>query len=157
MSVALDGFDVKLLAALQENAALTNQEIGGLIGLSASQISRRRQKLEDSGVIRRYRAALDPEALGLTVTAFVGVTLGAHSRENARKFRTTVKAMPEVQEAHTLTGDVDYMLKIVVPDLKALSRIINDDLLPQEAVHHVRSSIAMDTLKDDNFLPLASK
>lgn len=157
MSVALNGFDVKLLAALQENAALTNQEIGDLIGLSASQVSRRRQKLEDSGVIRRYRAALDPEALGLTVTAFVGVTLGAHSRENARKFRTMVKAMPEVQEAHTLTGDVDYMLKIVVPDLKALSRIINDDLLPQEAVHHVRSSIAMDTFKDDNFLPLAPK
>ena len=67
-----------------------------------------------------------------------------------------VQAMPEVQEAHTLTGDVDYMLKIVVPDLKALSRVINDDLLPHEAVQHVRSSIAMDTLKDDNQLPLGS-
>jgi len=154
MSVALDGFDVKLLAALQENAALTNAELGEVISLSASQVSRRRQKLEEAGVIRRYRAALDPEALGLTVTAFVGVTLGAHSKENARKFRNMVTAMPEVQEAHTLTGDLDYMLKIVVPDLKALSRIINDDLLPQEAVHHVRSSIAMETLKDDNLLPI---
>ncbi|MBN9673065.1 Lrp/AsnC family transcriptional regulator [Roseibium aggregatum] len=155
MSVALDGFDVKLLAILQENAALTNAELGGKIGLSASQVSRRRQKLEEAGVIRRYRAALDPEALGLAVTAFVGVTLGAHSKENARRFRDMVTAMPEVQEAHTLTGDLDYMLKIVVPDLKTLSRVINDDLLPQEAVHHVRSSIAMDTLKDDNLLPLA--
>jgi DNA-binding Lrp family transcriptional regulator len=154
MSVALDGFDVKLLAALQGNAALTNAELGEVIGLSASQVSRRRAKLEEAGVIRGYRAALDPEALGLGVTAFVGVTLGAHSRENAHKFRNIVKAMPEVQEAHTLTGDLDYMLKIVVPDLKALSRIINDELLLQEAVHHVRSSIAMDTLKDDNLLPL---
>jgi DNA-binding Lrp family transcriptional regulator len=154
MSVALDGFDVKLLAALQENAALTNAELGEVIGLSASQVSRRRSRLEEAGVIRCYRAALDPESLGLSVTAFVGVTLGAHSKENARKFRNMVKAMPEVQEAHTLTGDVDYMLKIVVADLKALSRIINDELLPQEAVHHVRSSIAMDTLKDDNLLPL---
>lgn len=152
--IALDGFDMKILGALQENAALTNQEVSERIGLSASQISRRRQKLENDGVIRRYRAALDPEALGLTVTAFVGVTLGAHSRENARKFRNMVTAMPEVQEAHTLTGDVDYLLKIVVPDLKALSRIINDELLPQEAVQNVRSSIAMETLKDDNFLPL---
>ncbi|WP_150526322.1 Lrp/AsnC family transcriptional regulator [Roseibium sediminis] len=152
--IALDGFDMKILGALQENAALTNQEVSERIGLSASQISRRRQKLENDGVIRRYRAALDPEALGLTVTAFVGVTLGAHSRENARKFRNMVTAMPEVQEAHTLTGDVDYLLKIVVRDLKALSRIINDELLPQEAVQNVRSSIAMETLKDDNFLPL---
>lgn len=156
MSDALDGFDVKILAVLQENSALTNAEIGETIGLSASQVSRRRQKLEDNGTIRRYRAALDPDALGLTVTAFVGVTLGAHSKENARKFRNMVTAMPEVQEAHTLTGDVDYMLKIVVSDLKALSRIVNDELLPQEAVHHVRSSIAMDTLKDDNFLPLSA-
>ena len=152
--IALDGFDMKILGVLQENAALTNQEVSERIGLSASQISRRRQKLENDGVIRRYRAALDAEALGLTVTAFVGVTLGAHSRENARKFRNMVTAMPEVQEAHTLTGDVDYLLKIVVRDLKALSRIINDELLPQEAVQNVRSSIAMETLKDDNFLPL---
>jgi DNA-binding Lrp family transcriptional regulator len=154
MSIALDGYDVKLLAALQENAALTNAELGEVISLSASQVSRRRQKLEEAGIIRRYRASLDPESLGLTVTAFVGVTLGAHSKENARKFRNMVKAMPEVQEAHTLTGDVDYMLKIVVRDLKALSHVINDELLPQEAVHNVRSSIAMDTLKDDNLLPL---
>jgi len=154
MRNALDAFDMKLLAAVQENSAATNAEIGGVIGLSASQVSRRRQKLEDSGIIRRYRAALDPEALGFMVTAFIGVTLGAHSRENARKFRNMVTAMPEVLEAHTLTGDVDYMLKVVVRDLKALSRIINDELLPHEAVHHVRSSIAMDTLKDDNLLPL---
>ncbi len=154
MTGAWDGFDLRLLSALQANAALTNAELGGLIGLSASQVSRRRQRLEEAGVIKRYRAALDPEALGLTVTAYVGVTLGAHSRENARKFRNMVTAMPEVQEAYTLTGDVDYMLKIVVPDLKKLSRIINDDLLPQEAVQHVRSSIAMETLKDDNLLPL---
>lgn len=157
MTIALDVYDVKLLTALQENAALTNAELGDVIRLSASQVSRRRQKLEEAGIIRRYRAALDPEALGLNVTAYVGVTLGAHSKENAGKFRDMVKAMPEVQEAHTLTGDVDYMLKIMVPDLKALSRIINDDLLPQEAVHHVRSSIAMETLKDDNLLPLARR
>lgn len=154
MTVALDAFDIKLLAALQENSAATNAEIGETIGLSASQVSRRRQKLEDSGTIRRYRADLNPEILGFMVTAFVGVTLGAHTRENARKFRNMVKAMPEVQEAHTLTGDVDYMLKVVVPDLKSLSRIINDELLPQEPVHHVRSSIAMETLKDNNLLPL---
>ncbi len=154
MVVALDGFDLKLLRVLQENSALTNQELGEHIGLSASQISRRRQRLEQEKVIRRYKASLDPDVLGLTVTAYVGVTLGAHSRENARRFREMVTAMPEVQEAHTLTGDVDYMLKVVVKDLKALSRIINDELLPHDVVQNVRSSIAMETLKDDNLLPL---
>ncbi|GGB40845.1 AsnC family transcriptional regulator [Roseibium aquae] len=156
MKIALDSFDYKILGILQDNAALTNQEISERIGLSASQISRRRQKLEQEGVIRRYRADLNPQALGLLVTAYVGVTLGAHSRENAARFRTMVTAMPEVQEAHTMTGDVDYILKIVVPDLQALSRVINDDLLPQEAVQNVRSSIAMETLKDENRLPLRS-
>ncbi|MBD8891492.1 Lrp/AsnC family transcriptional regulator [Roseibium litorale] len=154
MNSALDGFDIKILRLLQGNASLTNQQLGEDVGLSASQVSRRRQKLEQEGVIRRYRASLDPDALGLTVTAYVGVTLGAHTRENARRFRDRMVAMPEVQEAHTLTGDVDYMLKVVVADLKALSRFINDELLPQEAVLNVRSSIAMETLKDDNLLPL---
>ncbi|SHM87960.1 Lrp/AsnC family transcriptional regulator [Roseibium suaedae] len=154
MNSSLDGFDIKILRLLQDNASLTNQELGDNVGLSASQVSRRRQRLEQEGVIRRYKASLDPDRLGLTVTAYVGVTLGAHSRQNAKRFRDMVVAMPEVQEAHTLTGDVDYMLKVVVTDLKALSRFINDELLPHEAVQNVRSSIAMETLKDDNLLPL---
>lgn len=155
MNSAFDGFDMRLLDLLQRDAALTNQQLGEGVGLSASQVSRRRQRLESEGIVRRYRADLAPEKLGFSVTAFVGVTLGAHSRENARRFRAMVADMPEVQEAHTLTGDMDYMLKIVVPDLKALSRVVNDDLLPHEAVQNVRSSIAMDTLKDTNILPLA--
>ncbi len=154
MIPAPDSFDLKILRALQQDASLTNQQLGERVALSASQVSRRRQRLETDGIIRRYRASLDPDALGLTVTAYVGVTLGAHSRDNAARFRKMVTAMPEVQEAHTLTGDVDYMLKVVVRDLKALSRFINDELLPHEAVQNVRSSIAMETLKDDNLLPL---
>ncbi len=155
MNSALDSFDFRILKSLQDNASLTNQQVGEQIGLSASQVSRRRQRLEQEGFIRRYRAELSPDLLGLSVVAFVGVTLGAHSRENAQRFRAMVAALPEVQEAHTMTGDVDYMLKVIVPDLPALSRFINDDLLPQEVVQNVRSSIAMETLKDDNLLPLS--
>jgi DNA-binding Lrp family transcriptional regulator len=154
MQIALDSFDVKLLAALQENSAATNAEIGETIGLSASQVSRRRQKLEDNGIIRRYRAALGSRGPGLYRDSLRRRDLGRPQPGKRPKFRNMVTAMPEVQEAHTLTGDVDYMLKVVVRDLKALSRIVNDELLPQEAVQHVKSSIAMDTLKDDNLLPL---
>jgi DNA-binding Lrp family transcriptional regulator len=151
----IDSFDRKLLASLQDDAAATNQQLGERIGLSASQVSRRRQRLEEAGVVRRYRADIDPAAVGFTVVAFVGVALNAHSRQNARRFRDLVRALPEVQEAHVLTGDMDYMLKVAVTDLAALSRFINDELLPHDAVRNVRSSIAMETLKDDNRLPFA--
>ena len=151
----LDPFDIRLLASLQDDAAVTNQQLGERIGLSASQVSRRRQRLEEAGVIRRYRADVDAAAVGFSVVAFVGVALNAHSRQNARRFRDLVRALPEVQEAHVLTGDMDYMLKVAVADLAALSRFINDELLPHEAVRNVRSSIAMETLKDDNRLPFA--
>ncbi|MBA5777412.1 Lrp/AsnC family transcriptional regulator [Stappia sp. F7233] len=150
----MDGFDLKLLAELQADASATNQAIGERIGLSASQVSRRRQRLEAEKVIRRYRADLDPAALGLTVTAFIGVALATHSPQNASRFRALVKAIPAVQEAHTMTGDMDYLLKVVVKDLKALGALINDDLLPHDSVRNVRSFIAMETLKDDCLLPL---
>ncbi|MXN65223.1 AsnC family transcriptional regulator [Stappia sp. GBMRC 2046] len=154
--IELDGFDRKLLASVQADASATNQEVGDRIGLSASQVSRRRQRLEAAGVIRRYRADIDPAAVGLDVIAFVGVSLATHSPQNASRFQKLIKALPEVQEAHMLTGDMDYLLKVAVPDLKALSSLISDDLLPHEAVQNVKSFIAMETLRDDNQLPFES-
>lgn len=154
--IEIDGFDTKILALLQRDAAVTNQQLGERIGLSASQVSRRRQRLEETGVLRRYRADIDPASVGFTVVAFVGVALDAHSRQNARRFKDLVRGLPEVQEAHVMTGDMDYLLKVVVRDLAALADFINEDLLPHDSVRNVRSSIAMETLKDDNLLPFAA-
>lgn len=154
MNDTLDRFDLKILASLQENAALTNQELGERVALSASQVSRRRARLEADGVIRRIRAELSADHLGLAVTAFVGVTLNAHSRNNSRRFRDLIAAMPSVQEAHALTGEMDYLIKITVADLKQLARVINDDLLAHEAVQNVHSSVVLETIRDDNALPL---
>ncbi|SDU37343.1 Lrp/AsnC family transcriptional regulator [Stappia sp. ES.058] len=151
--IEIDGFDTRILAFLQDDAAVTNQQLGERIGLSASQVSRRRQRLEESGVLRRYRADIDPASVGFTVVAFVGVALDAHSRQNARRFKDLVRGLPEVQEAHVMTGDMDYLLKVVVRDLAALAGFINEELLPHDSVRNVRSSIAMETLKDDNLLP----
>jgi len=150
----LDGFDLRLLAALQENGRLTNQEVGERIGLSPSQCSRRRTALEASGLIRGYRAELAAEALGFRLLVFINVTLSAHSRDNARNFRNLVARVDEVQEAYALTGDADYLLKVVVPDLKDLSLLVNDVLLPHESVARVRSSIVLDRLKETARLPL---
>jgi DNA-binding Lrp family transcriptional regulator len=152
----LDSFDLRLLATLQADARLTNQEIGERIGLSPSQCSRRRAALEAAGLIRGYRAELAAEALGLHVLVFVQVTLNAHSRDNASRFRDLVTRTPEVQEAYSMTGDADYLLKIVVPDLKALAALVNDVLLPHESVARVRSSIVLDRLKETGALPLSA-
>lgn len=151
---SLDGFDLRLLAALQEDARLTNQQLGERIGLSASQCSRRRSALEAAGLIRGYRAELEAEALGLHVLAFVQVTLTAHSGDNSRRFRELLARVDEIQEAYAMTGDTDYLLKAIVPDLKGLSLLVNETLLAHDSVARVRSSIVLDKLKDTGRLPL---
>lgn len=151
---ALDPFDRRLLAALQRDATASNQALAGVVGLSPSQVSRRRARLEADELVRRYRAELDARRLGLDVTAFVEVRLAAHGPENADRFRALVARTPEIQEAHALTGDADYLLKVVVRDLPALSALLAEVLLPHEAVAHVRSSIALETLKDAGELPI---
>ena len=150
----IDRYDTKILAHLQTDATMTNQVIGEAVGLSASQVSRRRLRLEQDGVIRQYRAILAAEPLGFHVSAIIGVSLSRHSGDNARKFRRFVSMLPEMQEAHAMTGDMDYLLKVIVRDLKHLNRLINDDLLVHEAVDNVRSSIILETLADSNTLPI---
>jgi DNA-binding Lrp family transcriptional regulator len=153
-TVAIDIFDLRLMDALQADGARTNQQLADLVRLSPSQVSRRRQRLEETGLIRRYRADLDAGRLGFGVTVFIFVSLATHSGQNAKRFADLVRAMPEVQEAHAMTGDADYLLKLVVRDLKGLSTLVNEVLLPHESVARVRSSIVLETLKDDPRLPL---
>jgi DNA-binding Lrp family transcriptional regulator len=150
----IDDFDARLLAALQDNGRLTNQELAERIGLSASQCSRRRAALEAAGLIRGYRAELAAEALGFPLLVFIQITLATHSGDNAEKFRKLISDLDEVQEAPAVTGDNDYLLKAVLADLKSLSVLINDVLLPHESVARVRSSIVLDRLKETTRLPL---
>lgn len=152
--IALDQFDFKLLAALEADGRLTNAELGEKIGLSASQCSRRRIRLEEAGVIEGYHARLSSARLGIGLRAFVQVSLSTHSKENAISFRAFVNAIEEIQEAYALTGDADYLLKVAVPDLKGLAHVINDSILPHPGVAHVKSSIVLDKLKDSHRLPL---
>jgi DNA-binding Lrp family transcriptional regulator len=150
----MDEFDVKLLRALQDDGRLTNYELAERVGLSASQCSRRRAALEDAGIIESYHAALSAAALGLGVIVFVQVTLATHSPDNSKRFAKLIDGLEEVQEAYSLTGEADYLVKMAVPDLAALSRILNDVFLPHESVAHVRSSIVLDRLKQTTRLPL---
>ena len=152
--ISIDGFDLKMLVALQDDGRLTNQQLADAVGLSASQCSRRRMRLEEEGVIAGYHADLDSERLGFNVIAFVHITLATHSPDNARHFRDLVQRVDDVQEAYSLTGDADYLLKIILRDLKSLSEIVNHVLMPHPSVAHVRSSIVLDRLKVTAKLPL---
>jgi DNA-binding Lrp family transcriptional regulator len=152
--IQVDPFDLKMLAALQEDGRLTNQELADRVGLSASQCSRRRMRLEETRVIAGYHADLSGEALGFNLIAFIHITLATHSPDNAKKFRALITGVDSVQEAYSLTGDADYVLKAVLRDLKSLSDIVNNVLMPHPSVAHVRSSVVLDRLKESAKLPL---
>jgi DNA-binding Lrp family transcriptional regulator len=152
--ISVDAFDLKMLAALQDDGRLTNQQLADIVGLSASQCSRRRMRLEQDKVISGYHADLASEALGFNLIAFIHITLATHSPDNAKRFRALVNRVDDIQEAYSLTGDADYLLKAVLRDLKSLSDIVNNVLMPHQSVAHVRSSIVLDRLKESSKLPL---
>jgi Lrp/AsnC family transcriptional regulator, leucine-responsive regulatory protein len=150
----VDQFDLKIMRELQRDGRLTNNELSEKVALSASQCSRRRARLEADGLIRGYQATLDREKLGLDLMVVIAVTLAKHNRDNARRFAQLVNDLPEVLEAYSLTGEMDYHLKVVVPGLSDLSRFVNEVLLPHDSVQHVKTSIVLNTLKSSGALPI---
>ncbi|MGI9365061.1 MAG: Lrp/AsnC family transcriptional regulator [Rhizobiaceae bacterium] len=151
----MDGFDRKIVRALQSNGRLTNAELGDRVGLSASQCSRRRTALEEQDVILGYAALVDPEKVGVGLTSIISITLSTHDDDNARSLRDLLNRLDNVQEAFSLTGEMDYSIKVVSPDLKSLSAFISDVLLSHKAVQNVKTAIVLDTVKSTVQLPIA--
>ena len=149
----LDSLDTRLLAALQQDAHLTAHLLSDKLNLSASQIGRRRQRLEADGYIQGYVARLDPVRLGLRVQGFVQVHLSTHGPEHSASFARLLDTSPEITSAWAMTGDADYLLRVYCADLSALNTLIHDVLLPHPAVARVHSQIVMDQLKRDGPLP----
>jgi DNA-binding Lrp family transcriptional regulator len=150
----MDDFDIRLLKALQEDGRLTNNELAERIGLSASQCSRRRAALEATGVIESYHAVLSAEAVGLGVLVFVKVGLATQAPDSGEAFIKLISGIEEVQEAFSLTGDADFLVKMAVPDLRTLSHLLNEVLLPHRSVAHVHSYVVLDRVKETMRLPL---
>lgn len=151
--MTLDKTDCRLLAALQEDAHLTAQELGERLNLSASQSGRRRQRLEAEGYITGYAAKLDAGKLGLDVQAFVQVQMATHDPQAAKSFQRLLRTQPEIISAWTLTGEADYLLRVICKDLPVLNRVIHEVLLPHAAVARVQSQIVMNQFKADAPLP----
>ena len=158
MTTALDRLDRAILARLQTDGRETHEAIGAQVGLSASAVLRRIRRLEEAGVIDRYVALLRPEALGLGLSAYVNVRLekrAEHAKRNPMdEFRASVQGWPEVVECVALTGEMDYLLHLVVQDMSAYSRFMMDTLLRHPSVQDCKTSFVMDQVKATTALPL---
>lgn len=149
----MDQFDCAILNLLQADAALTNAELGEKVHLSASQISRRRARLETDGYIKRYRAEVNAAKLGFEIDVFIRVTLTAHSDDTAEEFGKFLRGFSQVRSAYALAGNADYLLHVKTRSLPDLSNFINRQLLPHANVREVRSEIVLERVKEN--APLA--
>jgi Lrp/AsnC family transcriptional regulator, leucine-responsive regulatory protein len=151
---ALDAIDRKILARLQENARIANVELSDAVGLSPAPCLRRVRALEESGVIRRHVTLLDPGAVGLPVSVFVHVSLERQIEKALRRFETAILTRPEVMECYLMTGDADYLLRVVCADLAAYERFLLDHLTQIPGVASIRSSFALKQVKYSTALPV---
>jgi Lrp/AsnC family leucine-responsive transcriptional regulator len=150
----LDAIDLRILAALQADGRLSNVELAERVGLSPSPCLRRVKALEDTGHIESYRAQLGRERVRLGVTVFLGVKIEGHANRRADAFEKAILAMPEIVACHMVSGEADYLLEVVVPDLERYQRFLLDKLLELPMVREVRSNIAIRSLKAAAALPL---
>ncbi len=154
MMEKLDITDFKILRQLQRDASLTNVELAQAVSLSPSPTLSRVKRLEGEGVISRYVALGDPHALGLKVNVFVRVSLEKQEAGALEKFEQAVSHFDEVMEVYLMTGDEDYLLRIVVPDIQALERFILENLTRIPGIKNIKSSFALKQVKYKTALPL---
>lgn len=153
-SSSIDRTDIAILRTLQQNARLTNVELARAVHLSPSPCLARVRRLEDEGVIGRYVALLDPLAVGMTVSVFIQVRLEKQVERALESFEKAMAARSEVMECYLMTGDSDYLLRVVVPDVPALERFIVDFLSRVPGIGNIKSSFALKQVKYKTALPL---
>jgi len=155
---ALDKLDREILRSLQADGRATYEQIAERVGLSPSAVLRRARRLEEGRVIERYVALVRPEAVGLGLTAFINVRLEKHAETHKRNpmdlFRASVQAWPEVVECVALTGEMDFLLRLVVADMAAYARFMMDTLLKHPSVQDCKTSFVMDRVKATTALPV---
>jgi Lrp/AsnC family leucine-responsive transcriptional regulator len=154
----LDTVDTRILHVLQANGRATYDEVAAAVSLSPSATLRRVKRLEDAGVISGYVALVSPEAVGLALTAYITVRLEKHSETHKRKpmdaFRASVQTWPDVVECSSLTGEMDYLLRVLVSDMAHYSRFVMDTLLKHPSVQDCKTSFVLDRVKQTTAVPL---
>lgn len=150
----LDELDQKILKCLQENARISNAELAEEVGLSASPCWRRVRALEEAGVVRKYAAIVEPKVIGLPVNVFVSVTLEKQVEDWLERFEVALRDRPEVMECYLMTGEFDYLLRVVVPDLEAYEKFVLEHLTRIPGIAGIKSSFALKQVQYKTALPL---
>lgn len=150
----LDRIDRRILGFLQANGRASNLELAEAVGLSPAQCHRRHRRLEEQGFISGYATRLNAAKLNLGVTAFIEVTMEKGHLRDLKKFTDVVVGIPQILECYSVTGDFDYVIKVVARDLKSLSQFLMEQLIRLPGVNSVRSSICLDEVKFSIALPL---
>ena len=153
MSIPLDPLDRKILAAVQEDAARSLDDLAREVGASKTPVWNRLKKLKEAGVIRKEVMILDPEALGLEACFFVMIRTSEHDADWLRRFMDAIRDMPEVVEAHRLAGDIDYILKVRVPNPRAYDAFYRA-LIAKVSIFNVTSTLSMEEIKSTTALPM---
>jgi Lrp/AsnC family transcriptional regulator, leucine-responsive regulatory protein len=154
MKIKLDITDRKIVEILQANSNITNAQLAQEIGLSPAPTLERVKKLENSGVIKSYHALVDLTSVGLGVSTFVTVSLKGHNKENINKFIKEIKNVPEVIECHHVTGQYDFILRMVSSDIPSYQNLMLEKLSNIEVVDNLQSTIILSTFKDSKSVPL---
>ncbi|MBA2920072.1 AsnC family transcriptional regulator [Sphingomonas sp. MAH-20] len=152
---SLDAVDLEILSALQEDGRMTNVDLAARVGLTAPPCLRRVRSLEQARVIRGYHARLDPAALGYSITVFAMVSLKSQAEHELRAFEEHVAGLPQVRECHMLNGEIDFILKIVAPDLQSFQHFLTSELTTAPNVASVKTSLTIRTSKDSPGVPIA--
>lgn len=147
--------DYRILEELQQNGRLSNQELSERVALSPSPCLRRTKLLEDAGIISGYTAVVDQKAVGLSVTAFVQIKLERHSDDTVATFEAAIERMPNVMDCWLMTGDADYLLRIVTTDLDDFERFVRESLQKVPGIASISSSFAYGRVKRSRVLPLS--
>jgi Lrp/AsnC family transcriptional regulator, leucine-responsive regulatory protein len=150
----LDATDLRIIEALQARASLSNVELARIVHLSPSPCLARVRALEAAGVIQRYVALVDPKALGLHLSVFISITLKQQTKEALELFEQRIGRHPEVMECYLMTGESDYLIRVVLPDIQALERFILDHLTPIPGIDKIRSSFTLKQVRYKTALPL---
>lgn len=151
----MDKIDYKILSELQRNGRLSSQALAERVGLSTSPCWRRVRRMEKAGVIKSAVAILDADSVGLHVTAFAQVSLEDHHPDSVAAFDRVVTARPEILECHAMSGQHDYLLKVICESIGAYDKLLSEHILPIPAVQTVNTSFVLRTRKSTTALPLA--
>ncbi|MDR3690196.1 MAG: Lrp/AsnC family transcriptional regulator [Fimbriimonas sp.] len=154
MKTHLDEVDVQLLALLQEDGRITNADLSKKVGLSPPSVLQRVRILEKSGLIRGYHALLDAERLGLRITALAMISLSLHQEQPIERFRRSVNEIPEVLECYHVSGEFDFLLKIVVKDIRAYEQLIRERLSKIKGIQQIKTSFVLANTKYTTKIPL---